>query len=539
MEKKNLIALIAVVAFGFTAGLPLLHSGLHPTHDGEYHVVRFAEFYKNLQYGTLYPRWAPTLNFGLGVPLFNYVYPFPNYVASLMHLMSMSFIDAFKLNLFLALIFSGVFFYLWTKRFWGVLGGIVSSVFYMYAPYHFLDIYIRGSVGEVWALAFYPAFLWSITQFVDGKKEYFGVSAIFFSLIIFSHNILALLFFPVSITYILFLSKKDSKRIFMCFGSIAIGIMLSAIFWLPALVEKKYVVGLEIYDIGKNFPELYQLIIPSWGSGFSEGPIDNQMSFQIGIPHILSVLISIPLIFWAFFKKKKHAFVSFWALSLFFIAFFLMLQESKSVWNTVPFLNYVQFPWRLLSVVILVASFLIGLIIHTVKFERMVALILLVFCFLYSIGYTKPAYYHDRKDDYYLVRPNFIDGTNSPGNYFNTIWVKGILKRQDNPIKSTGSIKVFNMSKSPTKYTFELSSSKKQSIEVAIAYFPGWEVSINKEKSTLGKSDRGTILLQVPKGSSSIELAFRDTLIRQIGTIISVLGVLTLIGFSWYAKITR
>ncbi len=75
--------LLLVAFFALLGSFPLLHSGLFPTHDGEYHVIRFYEFDKVLRDGNLYPRWAPDLNNGYGVPLFNYVYPLPNYFSSL------------------------------------------------------------------------------------------------------------------------------------------------------------------------------------------------------------------------------------------------------------------------------------------------------------------------------------------------------------------------------------------------------------------------------------------------------------------------
>lgn len=55
---------ILIILLTFPAVFPLLHSGLPPTHDGKYHVIRFYEFYKNLASGVLYPRWAPDLNNG-------------------------------------------------------------------------------------------------------------------------------------------------------------------------------------------------------------------------------------------------------------------------------------------------------------------------------------------------------------------------------------------------------------------------------------------------------------------------------------------
>ena len=93
---KYSFPLIAIIATLF-ASASLFSYGIHPTHDGEYHVLRFAQFNKVLSEGNLYPRWAPDFNNGYGIPLFNYVYPLPNYVASVFHLLGFSFIDAFKL----------------------------------------------------------------------------------------------------------------------------------------------------------------------------------------------------------------------------------------------------------------------------------------------------------------------------------------------------------------------------------------------------------------------------------------------------------
>src|SRR5579859_5337982 len=95
-------SILLVILIATSSVFSLFHSGLPPTHDGEYHVVRFYEFYRVLRSGVIYPRWAPDLNFGYGVPLFNYVYPLPNYISSLLHIFSISFIDSFKLNMVIA-----------------------------------------------------------------------------------------------------------------------------------------------------------------------------------------------------------------------------------------------------------------------------------------------------------------------------------------------------------------------------------------------------------------------------------------------------
>ncbi len=139
-----------------------------------------------------------------------------------------------------------------------------------------------------------------------------------------------------------------------------LGIGLSAVFWLPALWEQDYVAGLRIYNYQENFPELYQLIFPSWGSGFSGGVFGDQMSFQVGGANLLVILLSL----WASIKlwQKNDSLlrISLFFLGYFVFIFLLLLKISQPVWQAIPLMSYFQFPWRFLSLEILIASFLAG-----------------------------------------------------------------------------------------------------------------------------------------------------------------------------------
>src|SRR3989344_7411455 len=293
------VALISIISL-FSPGLP-------PTHDGEYHVVRFSQFYKVLESGILYPRWAPDFNNGFGIPLFNYVYPLPNYVAALFHFLGFSFIDSFKLNMIFASFIGAIFFYLWARLYWKDLGAVVSSILYTFSPYHFLDIYVRGSVGEVWALALFPGLLWSFYSLYQTKeKKFFLLSITFLFLLVLSHNILALVFFTFFLAYAVFLFwNTEDKKTFLKHLTLIIifGLSLSSPFWLPALYEAKYVLGLQISSPLHHFPKIYQLIYSSWGYGFSGEDKAGQMSFQIGIANIIAVM-GATLIF--FISRKKE-----------------------------------------------------------------------------------------------------------------------------------------------------------------------------------------------------------------------------------------
>lgn len=531
-----------VLLFGLISVLSLLFPGLPPTHDGEYHVVRFYEFDKTLRSGDWYPRWAPDLNNGYGVPLFNYVYPLPNYVAALFHFFGISFVDAFKLSMFFATIIGSAFFYLWAKNFWGTMGGVVSSVFYTFSPYHFVEIYIRGSVGEVWALAFFPAFLWAITRYIQDKQKIFLIlSSVFLALIIFSHNILALMFFPLAISYALFcIVITKGKKLFTIYYllfTILLSLGLSSIFWLPAILESNLVQGLEIFDVTRHFPDLYELLVPSWGSGFSGGDSQDHLSFQIGLANLLAFALSFAALLLYFRKNKKSFAVILFFQAWFVIIFLLMLKISYPIWKSVPLMNYFQFPWRLMSIEILFASFLAGSI-FTLKLNWMklpLFLFLIFLSFSLGIGYAKPAHYFYRDDKYYITRSNFIDGTNSPGDVFNTIWFNQSLKKQSERITIDKGRLESSVIK-PTDYSYFVSIFSKSNATVNIAYFPNWTVFIDGKKITTRQDSNGLISFVISEGNHLIEVKLEDTPIRTVANFVFLVSVFFVLFYSarWY-----
>ena len=218
----------------------------------------------------------------------------------------------------------------------------------------------------------------------------------------------------------------------------------------------------------------------------------------------------------------------------FILVLFLMLGFSQAVWKIVPFMNYFQFPWRLLSLEILFASFLAGSI-SSLKINKRVkiffAICLIFLVFILGVGYTKPAYYMHREDSYYFTRSNFMDGTNSPGNVFNTVWFNTALKKQKNKIlfkNNDGQVK--SQFLSPTRYLFDVVIQKTTEVTINTAYFPGWEVFVSGEKAKIFPNEDGLISISISEGKHSILVVFRDNYIRKIAKLITFASLLWLIG---------
>lgn len=526
MAKKG-FALLVITLFTCVAILPLLYKGFPPTHDGEYHVIRFYEFFKTLSSGSLYPRWAFDLNNAYGLPLFNYVYPLPNYVAALFHVVGFSFIESFKYNLVLATFIGAFSFYFFAKYFTNTFAAAVGAILYVFAPYRLVDMYVRGSVGEVWSLAVFPFLLWSLAILIKERKySYIGLCAASFSLLIFSHNILAILFLPFLASYTLYLiwqTKKRLRSVFLAFASLMLGLGMAAIFWLPALLEKKYVRGLEVYNYKDHFSDIPSLIFPSWGTGFA-GDATNGMSTQVGVVNLLIIFLGFVFSF-LFFKKRNWLF--FLSLAWLLFALLLMLPSSGLIWEVMPFFHFAQFPWRYLSLVILLCSFLAAMLVSVIPWRKSVGVCLIILAVVTTINYTKPAYYHNREDSHYISRDNFIYSTNSPGNAFNTLWMDAQQpKKKGRVIVFSGKGTIADEVITPEQYRFNLDALTPVTLLVNTAFFPGWKTDVSGVSVPMKRTGGGLMKLTLPKGNSFVSIRFADTIVRRVAVVTSLFSLL-------------
>lgn len=532
MAKKNLLVFF-VIFLGFISVVDLLNYGMPPTHDGEYHIMRFWQFYKVLSDGIFFPRWAPDFNNGFGIPLFTYVYPLPNYIASFFHFLGFGFIESFKASMILATLVGSVLFYLWAEKYWGKVGGFVSAIFYIFSPYRLLDIYVRGSVGEVWALSIFPGLLWGYFMFISSRRFlYFVISCVFMSLLIYSHNILALMFvvFFAFYSFFILVSVKNRKGILshtLLIYVVSFG--LAAPFWIPAIFETSFVTGLRIFDIASNFTPIYKFFVPTWGFGLS--PLDpvNPMSVQIGYANLLAVFLSACMVF---YNKEKRSIVLF-SLVSFLIVFFLMTPLSLFLWEHIPLMSYFQFPWRLLSLEILISSFLAGYLIFVFKKRKrllkVLVIILVLGDILLSIKYIKAPFYHQRDDLHYLTRSNFANGTNSPGDAFNTKWLESIPSQNDKKVELIkGSGRVVFVSSKASEVNAYVNLNKDSELQVNIAYFPGFTAKVDGEKTKIVEKN-GLINLKVKQKSQHIKVQLESTLIQKISYLYFLVAILLII----------
>ena len=411
--KKN-INLVLYFILSIFAISPLLSPGFFPMHD-DTQVARIFEMAKSLSDGMFPVRWVEDLGYGAGYPIFNFYSVLPYYAGGILTVLGISALESTKLVFIIALVGSGVSMFFLVKELFGKLGGLVAAIIYLYFPYHAVNVYVRGDLAEATAFAFLPLVflsLFKIHQSNTFSKNYVVLGSLSIAAVILSHNLSSfMLFIFIGIFILASLILTKNKNNLLSYGLIlTLAFLLSAFYSIPAILEMKYTNIESIIGGGSDYKDhfvcLNQLWDSPWGFGGSVPGCIDGMSFKLGKLNILLAGLAFALFIINFKKLKEKLFiVSFSFASLLFSAF-ITLEYSSVIWR-LPFMDFLQFPWRFLNFTGLFIGIAAGYLIWQIKknFGDKISITLASIVILLTLAYNatlfNPKTIHDRESDFY------------------------------------------------------------------------------------------------------------------------------------------
>ncbi len=540
--KKIYSALVLLL--GIVVVLDLFHPGFPVTHDGQDHIARIANFYQNLSEGNVIPRWAANLNWGYGHPILEFLYPLSSYTASFFHSVGFSFVDSVKIVLGLGIVLSGIFMYLWLAEFLGFASAFIGAVLYMFAPYRFVDLYVRGDIGENLAFAFMPLALYFILKLSHNvKSKYLTGGFASVALLILSHNAIALMYMPFIFLYGLVLGfyLKNKKEYFVNFlFLLALGLGLSAFFWIPGLLEAKFTLR-NIVTKGSyisRFVDIKSLLYGSWSYGGT-----GQFTVQLGILQWISIVLSPFLVLVLWRKKRKESLLLLSLLIYTLAAIFLMLAPSNFIWQRFIILQNFQFPWRFLSITVFSASVLGALVFNKIslKAQKFAVLVFVIVIFFLSKDYLRAQGYLQKSEDFFtgVYNSTTDTGESSP------IWsVRFMEKRAAGHMEVLdGSAKIEVLKYSSTYHKYHIIVDRRTLFQENTLYFPGWEIKANGKLLGLefqNQQHKGVMLFFLDKGDYIVEAFYKETKLRLLSDFISVASLIAILVYNvWSIKLWR
>lgn len=525
---------------------PLFLPGL-PTHHLDDQILRIEQIDKCLKDFQIPCRWTPDLSGLYGTPLFNYIAPLPYYLGEIFYLITGNLILSYKLTFIIAFISSYIFMYLLAKRFWGALGGSLSAIFYIFAPYLAVTLYVRGDLGQLYSLAVLPGLIWSILL-LSQKIKILNVLivGVFISFLILSHNLFALIFLPIVLLFVVvfkFQNRNQKLIRYVLLASLA-GFLLSSFYLIPAFLETHL-----IHDPTSDWPNLSYtehfkglrklFLERSWGWGTSvreiPGVQTSDMSFQIGWIHILALTLALLNLKNLKSRSRSRFFLVAFVTFMILFSIFMIHPKSEFLWKIVKDLKYLQYPWQFLALVIFFISLIAGSILYKSEDKKYITKLwigLIGLAVIFNIAYFRPEKILNlsNKDileqnfkDYLIQKTNFsslpIDTKTPPkvlsSEKYEIIW---------------GEVNINNFQQGSNWIKFNLEAKKTTIIRLSQRYFPKWKVLVDGRQVEINpRNELGLITFSIDPGIHQVEARLYDTPIRTIANLMSLVGIIVFI----------
>lgn len=499
--KKYIGFLIIALLIAWLILRPILPTGAwYPMHDRT-HPERIALMQSTMLNGQFPPIWADTINGGYGYPLFHFYAPLFHLFTSLI---GFNFYlplptTALKITLIVATL-TGVMGIMLFSRRWGRVAATVSAFAFAMSPFMAIELYVRGAFSEYLSLCLLP-WVFLATESLSSRSK-IALAGVSIALFVLSHNLIPVLALPMVLIWMLYHNKGQAHRVAW---TILLSIGLTTWFTLPLIFERQFVRADKIArntNYALHFVEPWQLWNSTWGFGGSTLGIEDGMSFKLGK---LQIILGITGLLLAFIKKKKSLILIGGFLMF---ALYLATPYAKVVWDALPTLQLVQFPWRSLGIVVVLLSLLAGFAVSRLPSRPLrVLLAMIVIVTLWKLGgqYFKPQeittspmdkveqFSSDQISDIAPVIPEYMP-----------VWFtgKGGVLPNEAAVDETGD-----------------------RLLIGQAYYPTWKAYVNGQQVELQPDKNGLVSIDLPIEDHVLELKPSHTNLEYVAYTLTLLSV--------------
>lgn len=528
---------LIVILFSLVGMKALFHPGLFTAHDIWHQVVRLYYYTQGVNDGQFPPLWIGQLANHFGYPLFFFSYHLPWIIGVALTKIGLGIFTAIKALFFLSYIASGLTMYFFARNILkDNLSALLSSLLYLWLPYHFLVIFVGASMGVAFVFTFLPLIFLGLHLIRHESKFGIPILAIGLTGVTLSHIMHLVFLLPIILIFTLWeFTTKKSYILFISNISLAIvlGILLSSFYLIPATYYNSFTrvhkeEGItKLYE--RNFINLKQLVYSKWGySPIVNNAKNGEISFQLGIAQWISILgIFILLATKKLSRPYKN--LSLFLLAGFTLNILLMLDLSKPVWTFLIKYVTIDFPFRFILPAAFIASFLAGII--TVNMSKNIRKIIFIFLFLTAIYTNRNHINVNLYTDFPISTYLDLESERTTNTFNEYLPIQADPRLLNKPWNEAigKNFSAYNTKHTTNSLLFNTNSKSNQSVSLGQFYFPGQTLYIDNKISSFSVNKQGLISVIVPEGNHSVKVIFQETTLIKISKIVTLITALSLL----------
>jgi len=514
--------------------LPVVGHGNPWGHDINLHVRAWMDAERQFHEGSLFPRWAAGANQGFGEPFFIFYPPLSRLIG-----VALGLLLPWKMVpgafIWLMLTVAGASMWICAREWLAPADALLASLLFAVNPYLFIVAYKRANYADLLAGALFPLLVWGgIRMGSAPARTALPLAAAFAALwlsdlpaaVVASYSLAALLV----INAFLYRSPRP-----LIFGALAIVSAFGSIafFLLPAAWERRWV----------SITEAVRMEwAPEHNFLFTHNNLTQYVAFNRGLSYIAVVLITATALAALLARRLRRDQENIWLplTLLAAISTFMMFRPSLFLYEVLPEMRYVEFPWRWLSALCVVTAFLVAAAIAPVR-RKWVPWVLIFFA-AHSIHATV---IHSTNWDALHYLEGLIADAHSPAGYpirFGD-WSSPLGSQPAKLDKGAPMVAVSGPDAGAQvqieqwqgqRKVFTVASPQPVLVKLRLLAYPAWQGKLNGNDVALqADSETGQMLVPVPAGSSRIVIHFGQTWDRVAGSIVSLVTLVTCVPLMW------
>jgi hypothetical protein len=539
--------LLALSSLSLLTTLPAWANGYVAGHDFRAHLKWSIQFANQVAAGELYPRWMEAANGALGSASFFFYFPLPYWFNTILSLLIPTGpVAILGLSSTVACLASGITAYLWLRSRCVPGAALAGAVIYLLLPYHLLDLNERFAFGELWSFVWIPLLAWSAERAPSSNRAFAAVAAAYAALIL-THLPTALLASAIPLIQVLLSERAGNwRRGGLTIASMGLGMGVAAIYLLPALTTQQYASfaasSTGFFDFNSHF--VFHPLRPGSDRTSDFWAMLTSASTATGAL-LLALTACVTLRGGAALRSALPL------LTLGLLALAMMSTVSRPIWEALPFIKTIQFPWRF-NILLVPAVASLFATLWTIRSSDWRSHAALVAASSATLALLLPQLYPVAKHTYWnLHRTPFVDpawliAQVSPPEHrprwvpaedFETLEQNEASGRHV-PIPAVRIVEgqgMVSMSRVGLHtWTIDIETTGPANVVIGKYYYPIWQAKLDGTETeiAIAPNDGGLVTLSTPPGKHRLRLSKIALIQEKVGLVLTLVS-LVLLGFAW------
>ena len=341
--------------------------------------------------------------------------------------------------------------------------------------------------------------------------------------------------YGIALVLVVLATRERSLRPLLVGGAaLALGLSLAAFYIIPAAFEQRWVNISETLSVGLQFPENFLFTHVA-------DPEHTQFNFVVSCVAIEVIAGAFAGLVLVGELHGRHPRL-LWVLTVVGgVSTLLMFPLTAPIWEHVPKLRYVQFPWRWLLLLDVPFAFCVNAAMARLRgagkhFASAGALgALAITGFLLTRGnWWDVGAGADYWQTHFTIGQGYF-GTDEYGplgsdHYDLDEHAPMVRLRSDRGSPSESKARVQIQQWRPTRKQFVVQSPEPVTAALRLMTYPAWAVDVNGKRVRASAEQSGQMMVSLPAGTSRVQIAFTTTPDRLWGDIISAIAALSIAG---------